>query len=352
MDSAEAADRHPQLAAGDQGGRRQRPQRLLLDGKARLAGEVALAHQLLQKAVVGGAVGEVAAAPHAQRLIQRHLEAVVGLLDVAVLVGFTGGVGRGLHPVVRHESLVALREVMAAGRIQVVHGGRELVGPMLHGHAAQLPQTALQALGQRLKALRKADRDRFDVGVGQHQVVDQMREGETTERHAQVGHVGEVGLGEPTRRMDLLEVDLTLGAMDGAPLLDVALQGPELDRLVAVGMLGAEQVEERLGLQRRVAFQLADDPGPALGEGIRARAMRPRAFELAGEGASLLIFAGGARTHPGAGCRLDLCPPLLTFVQQQRYLGVFLHGVLLFPRRTPPSGHGSQAGAPGRDRQL
>ena len=45
-----------------------------------------LALRFLQEACIAGAVGKVATATHAQRLVDGVLEAVVGLLDIAVRV--------------------------------------------------------------------------------------------------------------------------------------------------------------------------------------------------------------------------------------------------------------------------
>ena len=147
-----------------------------------------------RKLQVGGAVGKVAAAAHAQRLVDGLLEAEVGLLDVAVLVGDAGVVGGGLHAVVGHQRQVALGELRAAARADHVDGGAEVVGAVELGHAAELPEAGLQAFGERLEALREAELDRLDIGVGQHQVVDQVRERHAGQRDAEVGHVGEVGL--------------------------------------------------------------------------------------------------------------------------------------------------------------
>ena len=172
---------------------------------------------------------------------------------------------------------------------------------MLLRHARELPEVPLQSLGQRLEALGKADRDGLDVRVGQHQVVDQVREGDAAQADAQVVHMGEVGLRKLARRAHLLRVALLLRAVQRGPLLDMALEGPQLDRLVAAGLLGAEEVEERLGLQGGIALQLADNPGPVVGEGIRARTMRPGTLELTGEGRPPARTCGRcARSSPPA----------------------------------------------------
>ena len=53
-------------------------------------------------------------------------------------------------------------------------------------------------------------------------MVEQMREGDAGNGDAEVVHVGEVGLAEPTRLMDLLKDDLTGGASLGLVALTIA----------------------------------------------------------------------------------------------------------------------------------
>src|SRR5438067_6049325 len=74
LDGAEAADRHAQFAAQPEWRRRQWPQGLAFLEPAALAGEVALLDQVLQEAGVGGAVVELTAAAHPQRLIDGSFE--------------------------------------------------------------------------------------------------------------------------------------------------------------------------------------------------------------------------------------------------------------------------------------
>ena len=52
-----------------------------------------------------------------------------------------------------------------------------MISAMLLGHPAELPQRMLDALGQRLKRLGKAETDGLDVGIRQHAMGEQMRKG-------------------------------------------------------------------------------------------------------------------------------------------------------------------------------
>src|SRR5262249_7812649 len=137
-----------------------------------------------------------------------------------------------------------------------------------------------------------------------------------------------VGLRQFSRCVDLGKIDLLLWAMQRTPRLDVALQRAQLTRLIASRLLDAEQLEEGLGLQRTVALELRNDPGPVVGEGSLTRPVGAWALELAGQCPGLFVLASGSLTHPRMGRRLDLGAAFPTFSQQELYLGVFLHGVL------------------------
>ena len=89
-DEAARLHPHPQPLTRLQPTLRQGTQAGQLLGQASLPTAIALAHQLLQEHCVGIAMGEVAAAPQQQALLQGLLELVMALLAVAVLVGLAG----------------------------------------------------------------------------------------------------------------------------------------------------------------------------------------------------------------------------------------------------------------------
>jgi hypothetical protein len=112
-------------------------------------------------------------------------------------------------------------------------------------------------------------------------MIEQVREGRAGNRDGEVVHVGEVRLAEPARLMHLFKDDLTGRAGLGAPEGNVALEGAQLDGLIAGRVQQAELVEERFDLQRPVTLQLGLDPRPILLEGIGA-CTTAWLFELAG----------------------------------------------------------------------
>ena len=85
---------------------------------------------------------EAARAAQAQRLVERRLERIVARFDRAVLLRLARVAAARAHVVVLAQRGVAARELLLLG--QVVEGGRQAVGSMLLGHAAQAPQRRLQ----------------------------------------------------------------------------------------------------------------------------------------------------------------------------------------------------------------
>src|SRR5437660_2027546 len=115
---------------------------------------------------------------------------------------------------------------------------------MLLRDPTQLPQRMFDALGERLKALAETERDRFDIGVGEHKVIDQMREGFSSNGNAQITHVRKIGLSSFTWRMDLLKDHLAFWPMQCPPLGDVPTQGHDLSRSIPAWMLLDEQSQQ------------------------------------------------------------------------------------------------------------
>jgi hypothetical protein len=93
--------------------------------------------RLGKKGLIAGEIGEIARAAQRQRLIECPLQMTVRGFDRAVLVRDPGIVARRLHPIMLAEGLIAFGFIFL--RREVAIGGRQSVGTMLLGHAAQLP---------------------------------------------------------------------------------------------------------------------------------------------------------------------------------------------------------------------
>jgi hypothetical protein len=224
----------------------------------------------------------------------------VALLGVAVLVGRRGVDRLALQAVVAQQRLVALGECLAL--FTWWDGSGEAVGPMDLRHTAQFPQRILQAVVEALPALGEADRAGLPVGVGQHEVVDQVLERYAGDGDAQPRAVREVRGAEPPRLMDLGEEHFLGRAMQGTPLLDATLEGPELAVVELAGMTALKIVEQGLGLQSRVEPQLFFELRPDISKRIVAGPPGAvHASHLAGQLAELPVLAGGLGVHAGLG---------------------------------------------------
>ena len=300
LDVDRAAPVHPHLPALArlQTRRLQTPQQGQVLVEAFLAALVELAVQHALETAVLVAAREVAAAAQHQRLVQRGLEAMVALLAVAVLVCGPDVDGLGLQAVVTQQRRVALGELLVASSGR--HGGAHAVGAMELGHAAELPQGVLQALGEALVTFGEADGAGLPVGVGQHEVIDQVVERLPVDGHQQVGAAGEVAGAEAAWVMDLVEEHLLGRSLRRTPGLDAALQGADLSVLEASGEAALQVVEQGLGLEAGVEFEPLDHLGPDLDEGIGASA--PGSFHdhyLAGQPHEAAVLARGLGVEAG-----------------------------------------------------
>jgi hypothetical protein len=241
-------------------------------GQAGLPVAVELPEELTQERFVRRPAAEVPAPTQQQRLLQRPLEAMMALLHVAILVRL-GRLDRlPLQPVVTQQRLIALREGLRPLRPRRERR-RQSVGAVHLRHAAQLPQGVLQPLAETLEALGEADRPRLPVGVGQHEVVDQVREHHPVDGHAQIRAVREVAGAQPAGVMHLGEEDLLGGPLQRTPTLHSTLERAQLPVGETPRVAALQVGEQRLGLQAGVELKHLLEFGPDRGEGIGPRAV-------------------------------------------------------------------------------
>jgi hypothetical protein len=288
---------------------RQRPQHGQLLREPCPPALIPLGEQLPHERFVGGPAGKVAAAAQHQGLVQRPLELPMTLFHVAVLVRLRRVDGLALQTVMPQQGLVAALK----GRSITPRRDRsgQGIGAMDPRHAAQFGQGALQAVTEALEALGEADGAGLPVRVGQHEVVDQVGQRHAPDRDLQARDVGEVRGTQPTRFVDLSEEDLLGRPVQGAPLLDVPLQGAELSVGEATGIGALQPVEHGFGLQAGVKRQLLLDPRPDIGERVGAGSPGMLHAHLAGQLAEPPILAGGLVVDAGPGGSLALGKALL-----------------------------------------
>jgi hypothetical protein len=174
------------------------------------------------------------------------------------------------------------------------------------GHAAQLGQGVLQAVAEALEALREADGAGLPVRVGQHEVVDQVRKRLSVNGHLETAGVRDVGGAQVAGLVDLTEEHLLGRPVQGAPLLDVPLQGAQLPVGQAAGVLTLQPFEHRLGLQAGIEGQLLLDARPELREGVGTRPPGMLHAYLAGQPVEPAVLARGLVVDAGLGGSLAL----------------------------------------------
>jgi hypothetical protein len=124
------------------------------------------------------------------------------------------------------------------------------------------------------------------------------------EEHARDGdrelhRAREVGLRGFSGAMALHERHVLVGSVRGAPEVNEPLQGAQLPRLVAPGVLLAEHLEERLGLERGGVFERLLDLVAVIGERVFARAPVPRRLHLRRELPRCDVLVGRLAVHAG-----------------------------------------------------
>jgi hypothetical protein len=251
VDRAARVHTHRHALARLQPPRRQRTQQRQFLGQPASTARVELGEQATQELLILRPTREVPAAAQHQGLVQRPLELAMALFHVPVLVGMARLDRLSLQAVVPQQRLVTLRERRRAFRSRRDRR-RQSVGAVHLCYAAQFPQGVLQAFAEALVALGEADRSRLPVRVGQHEVVDQMVEGNAGDGHAQVGAVREIAGAQPSGVMDLGEEHLLGRSFQGVPLLEASLQGPHLAVGEASGEAALQVGEHGFGLQARV----------------------------------------------------------------------------------------------------
>jgi len=235
-------------------------------GETLLAVGIASGHELLEERLVVAPTGEIAAPAQHQGLVDGLLEAVVALLDVAILVGLARLDRLSFEAVMGHQGLISPGEHFRLW-IGVDRRG-QAIGAVPSGNPSQFPQGVLQPFAEALEAFGEADGAGLPVGIGEHEVIDQMVKRFAGDGDAEIGHVGEVALGEPTRLVGLCEEHLLGRPFEGAPVFDPALQATELNIGEPPRVAALQIEEERLGLEPRVEPELLDHFVPDLLERV------------------------------------------------------------------------------------
>jgi hypothetical protein len=306
VDQAARVHAHRQPQATVQPLRRQRPEHSELLGVPLLSRRVARGHHLLEKAQVLVTTAEVPAATQMQRLVHGGLEVPMRRFIIAVLVRLANiDPLAGQAIMFQQPAIAGLKLALAR---QVVDRRTQAVAAMPARHAPEFPQRVLQAVGQRLERLRRANGHCFPVRVGKHEVIHQMLEAFAQDGHSQRVHAGEVRGRQVAGVMHLAEHDRARLPRRGPPALDAPLEGAALALRKPLGIFLQEPVEQRLGVQARLRFQPFLGLLPQVGQRILPRPIGAWPLLGAGQRTQRAILACGFFVHssPPGGDRQPL----------------------------------------------
>lgn len=165
-------------------------------------------------------------------------------------------------------------------------------------HSPEFPERVLEAVGQRLERLRRAEGHRLPVRVREHEVIRQMLESFAEDGDSQGVHAGKIRGRQVTGVMHLAEHDRACQTGRGPPLLDATLERAAVALGQLPGMLSLEPVEQRLGPQAGLRFQPYQSPLPQLRKRIFPRAIGAWSFLSARERTQRAILACRLFVHP------------------------------------------------------
>jgi hypothetical protein len=300
---------YPLTFQGLQTTRRQRAQPRLLLGKPLRAACVSPSRQRTHELLVLRPAGKVPAATQQQRLLQGLLETAMTLLAITVLVT-ARRIGRlGRHLIMPQQRLVVSRVLL--GIPFLVHGQRHAIGAVPLGYTAQFPEGILRPFAQAGEALRETDRHVFPVRVGQHEVIQQVREWLPLDGDPQTLQVREVGCPQTARFVDLAEEHFLGRPVLGFPTAHPPFQRPPLRLPILAGVFPLQPVQQGFGLERGLTLQQFFQPRPDLAERIDPGAPGVGRTRLTGQLAPVAVFACGLAIHASLHRRvLQRCPPV------------------------------------------
>jgi hypothetical protein len=183
---------------------------------------------------------------------------------------------------------------------QVAERGRQAIAAMLTRHPAERPERVLQPGGQRHEAFAaEHDKGVLEAAERQAEVVEPVRQRLARHRHADTGHVGEVGQAHPAGLVGLAEDDLPLRAVQRTPLADAPLERPP-DPGAKLGMPAHQLLENGDGPQAGARLQQGDDLGVEdVRQGIGPPSLARRAL-LRRRSRVLRDAVAGGGAEPGA----------------------------------------------------
>jgi len=205
----------------------------------------------------------------------------------------------------REQRFVSASEHLGAGI--AVDRGSQAIGPVSLGDSSQFPQGVLETIAEALEAFGKADSAGLPVGVGEHEVIDHVVESFAKDGDTELGHAGEITLGEPPRLVNLREEHFFGRPFEGAPLFDPPLQATELDVGKSTREASLQIDEESLGLEPRIEPELIDELVPDLPKRILPGPPGVLDLTLTGEQVGVAVLACRLLVNAGLVSGLSKC---------------------------------------------
>ena len=119
-----------------------------------LRGAFTDANEIGKKALVGLACGKIATGSDAQRLIDGLFELMMRLLTIAIFMGNTQVVLGWLHPIMRHQRIIATGPVTSLLLACVLDCRGQMIGAMLLGNPTDLEDALSQCPRPTLQTIR------------------------------------------------------------------------------------------------------------------------------------------------------------------------------------------------------
>lgn len=129
----------------------------------------------------------------------------------------------------------------------------------------------------------------------------------TKDGHAELGHAGEITLGEPTRLVNLGEEHLLGRPFEGPPLFDPPLQTTKLDVGKASWKAPLQLLKKGLGLKSRVELELFEKFGPDVLERVLPGPPGVGSSPLTGKRVGVAVLACRLLVHAGFVSGLSQC---------------------------------------------
>jgi hypothetical protein len=281
--------------------------------------------EILQEVVLGSSGGKITSRSNTQCLLDCLFETMMGLLDISLFMSNADMVPGRLHALMGHPCLVSKGPLFFFRLAQVRDCRTQMIATMLLWNPADLPPRFFDPLRQGFQGLAEADTGCLHMGVGEHEMIDQVGKWLSCHRDAQIVHRGKIGWCSFSWGRDLFKEEVFFWSVQRSPPGKMPPQRAILPRAIPIRMPFTPQSKQRGRLESRIAFEWFPPPGPVRLEGIGACLPIRGVLEGAGQGSRLFVFAGGTLAHASTRRCLFLRHPFSSFRHRPFDLKIVFH---------------------------